>query len=283
MKNAIDALQRIGIAAQTTNNEGEVVLCVHGWLDNSNSFTPMVKRASDSYQWISIDLKGHGKSQWRSTDAHYYFVDYVYDLLNILDVLEIERCHLVGHSMGAMVCGLFSSLYPQRVKSLTMIEGFGLVCTPEQEIRKQILEAFEHRQASDKFKKRLYANFATLVTARSNAGDLTQEDAALLMQRNSQQVEGGFYLTFDPRLKTASAIRFSVTQAKAVLEEVTTPSLLVVSDKGYDFVKNNRDLFIEGFKQITVEEVSGGHHCHMGNPQQCISLIEQHLNRNTVT
>ncbi|WP_158678263.1 alpha/beta fold hydrolase [Pseudoalteromonas sp. T1lg23B] len=283
MKNAIDALQRIGIAAQTTDSKGEVVLCLHGWLDNSNSFAPMLDKASSAYQWISIDFKGHGKSQWRSADAHYYFVDYVYDLLNILDVLGIERCHLVGHSMGAMVCGLFASLYPQRVKSLTMIEGFGLVCTPEQQLKKQILDAFEHRQASDKFKKRLYANFATLVTARSNAGDLTQEDAALLMQRNSQQVEGGFYLTIDPRLKTASAIRFSVAQAKAMLVDVTTPSLLILSDKGLGFVKDNYDLFIDGFKDITVEEVSGGHHCHMDNPQECVSLIEQHLNRNAVT
>ncbi|OHU85451.1 MULTISPECIES: alpha/beta fold hydrolase [Pseudoalteromonas] len=283
MKNAIDALHRIGMAAQTTNNKGEVVLCIHGWLDNSNSFTPMLDKASDSYQWVSIDLKGHGKSQWRSADAHYYFVDYVYDLLNILDVLELERCHLVGHSMGAMICGLFSSLYPQRVKSLTMIEGFGLVCTPEQEVKQQILQAFEQRQASDKFKKRLYANFATLVNARSKAGSLNQKDAALLMQRNSQQVEGGFYLTIDPRLKTASAMRFSLAHAKAVLEEVVTPSLLIVSEKGYDFVKDNCGQFMDGFKQIRVEEVSGGHHCHMDNPQECISLIEQHLNRNTLT
>ncbi|NOU50193.1 alpha/beta hydrolase [Pseudoalteromonas sp. JBTF-M23] len=283
MKNAIDALKKQGIATQTFGDGKEVVICVHGWLDNSNSFKPMLSSIDAKYTYIAIDLMGHGQSQWRSADAHYYFVDYVYDLLNIIDQLQVPSCHLVGHSLGAMVCGLFSALYPERVNSLVMIEGIGLVCTEPDDIHQQMKAAFEQRKTTDKFKKRLYSSFDALSTARSQVGDITKEDAALLMSRNTQKVEGGFYLTTDPRLKTQSGFRFSQAQALAVLNDIDVHSLLVIGTKGYDFVKQNLSIFKNNFNNLEVKEISGGHHCHMDNPQQCITLIEQHMNRNTLT
>ena len=93
-----------------------------------------------------IDLPGHGQSQWRGKDAHYYFIDYVYDLLVVLDKLNIEKCHLIGHSLGALVCGMFTTLYPQRVKSLSMIEGIGLMYSDEADIKMQVVQSFKQRQ-----------------------------------------------------------------------------------------------------------------------------------------
>ncbi|MBD1583924.1 alpha/beta fold hydrolase [Pseudoalteromonas sp. S16_S37] len=283
MKNAIDALKQLGIAAQTFGEGSEVVVCVHGWLDNSNSFKPMLSNIDSKFTYIAVDLMGHGQSKWRSADAHYYFLDYVYDLLNIIDQLEVANCYLVGHSLGAMVCGLFAALYPERTNSLVMIEGIGLVCSEPDEIHQQMQTAFEQRKITDKFKKRLYSNFDALTTARSQAGDLKKQDAALLMSRNTQKVEGGFYLTTDPRLKTQSGFRFSKAQALAVLKDINVPSLLITGSKGYQFVKQNLSIFKNNFNNLEVTEISGGHHCHMDNPQQCIALVEQHMNRNTLT
>ncbi|BBN83356.1 lipase [Pseudoalteromonas sp. A25] len=283
VKNAIDRLKQLGIAAQIFGEGPEVVICVHGWLDNSNSFQPMLCKIDAKYTYIAIDLKGHGQSQWRSSDAHYYFVDYVYDLLKVIDVLQVTQCHLIGHSLGAMVCGLFSALYPERIKSLVMIEGIGLVCTEPDGIKQQMLDSFEQRNVTGKFKKRLYSSFDALITARSLAGDITKKDAALLMSRNTQKVEGGYYLTTDPRLKTQSGFRFAKAQALAALKDITVPSLLIIGDAGYDFVKQNCSIFKSNFNVLEVKEIPGGHHCHMDSPQQCIMLVEQHMNRNTLT
>ncbi|CAH9061607.1 2-succinyl-6-hydroxy-2, 4-cyclohexadiene-1-carboxylate synthase [Pseudoalteromonas sp. CIP111854] len=281
MENAIDALKKLGIAAQLYGEGKDIVICVHGWLDNSNSFKPMLDKANTDFTYIAVDLKGHGQSQWRSGD--YYFIDYVYDLLTIMDELGIEQCHLLGHSLGAMVCGLFSALYPQRIKSLVMLEGIGLVCTEPDQMKQQVMESFEQRAKIDRFKPRLYANFETLAKVRSNVGDISTEDAALLMQRNTQKVEGGFSLTTDPQLKARSGFRYTQAQALALLKDVNVPSLLILGTKGYDFVQQNIAVFGRSFNRLEVEKISGGHHCHMDNPKVCIELIERHMNRNVVT
>ena len=40
-KNTIKRLADCGVAAQIYGNGPQWVICLHGWLDNSNSFVPM--------------------------------------------------------------------------------------------------------------------------------------------------------------------------------------------------------------------------------------------------
>jgi pimeloyl-ACP methyl ester carboxylesterase len=47
----------------------------------------------------------------------------VEDLRGILDILEIERAHLVGHSLGADISLHFALRYPHRVGKLVLIEA----------------------------------------------------------------------------------------------------------------------------------------------------------------
>ncbi|KAF7764628.1 hypothetical protein PCIT_b0668 [Pseudoalteromonas citrea] len=277
-KNTINRLAQCGLAAQIYGNGPQWVICLHGWLDNSNSFVPMANLQQPGYKWLMIDLPGHGQSRWRSKDAHYYFIDYVYDLLNVLDELDIEKCHLVGHSLGSLVCGLFTTLYPQRVNSLSMIEGIGLMYSDEAEIKQQITQSFKQRQQIRDKATKHFPSLEALVQLRVSVSDFGEKEAKLLMSRNSKEAEGKVYLTTDPRLKTHSAFRFSLDQSMKLFEEIKIPSLLILGTQGYGFVKSNLEQFKSCFDSLQVEIVEGGHHCHMQNPSRCIKSIETHLN-----
>jgi pimeloyl-ACP methyl ester carboxylesterase len=74
---------------------------------------------------MAVDARGHGDSGWIGEGGYYYFQDYVFDLTDVLDDLAEGPVILVGHSMGGMVCSLFSGTYPERVKALVSIEGAG--------------------------------------------------------------------------------------------------------------------------------------------------------------
>lgn len=277
-KNTIKRLVDCGVAAQIYGDGPQWVICLHGWLDNSNSFVPMANLQKPGYRWLMIDLPGHGQSQWRGKDAHYYFIDYVYDLLIVLEKLNIEKCHLIGHSLGALVCGMFTTLYPQRVKSLSMIEGIGLMYSNEADIKLQVVQSFKQRQNISAKEVKYFPTFKTLVQARVTASDFSEEEAKLLMSRNSEEREGKICLTTDPRLKTHSAFRFSLEQSMHLFKDISIPSLLIIGDKGYEFVKENLEVFKASFRDLQVEIVEGGHHCHMQNPVKCITHIEKHLN-----
>lgn len=89
----------------------EVVIALHGWLDNSASFAPMLTDVPSNQTWYCIDFAGHGLSSWRSPQAHYYFIDYVDDVYALITALKLKKVHLVGHSMGGdgrgFICELF--------------------------------------------------------------------------------------------------------------------------------------------------------------------------------
>ena len=53
------------------NIDAPILLCLHGWLDNSASFQPLNQYLSD-FHVIAIDLPGHGLSDHKSPDAYYH-------------------------------------------------------------------------------------------------------------------------------------------------------------------------------------------------------------------
>ena len=59
---------------------GQPVLCLHGWLDNAASFVPLATHLTE-WPLLALEFPGHGHSSHRSGDAHYYFFDWVQDLV----------------------------------------------------------------------------------------------------------------------------------------------------------------------------------------------------------
>lgn len=54
-------------------------------------------------------------------DVPYTLYDMAADAISLLDVLSIDRAHVVGRSMGGMVAQIMASEHPERVLSLTSI------------------------------------------------------------------------------------------------------------------------------------------------------------------
>lgn len=101
------------------------VLCLHGWLDNSNSFSFLGPHLAEKcgFEVVAVDFVGHGQSD------HFHEVCspsvYTGHVKGIMDSLGWEKSHIVGHSMGANTALLFSGAFPERVDRLALIEGFG--------------------------------------------------------------------------------------------------------------------------------------------------------------
>ncbi|MDP3340268.1 alpha/beta fold hydrolase [Frigidibacter sp.] len=66
------------------------------------------------------DLRGHGASSM--PPSHYRLHDLAADFAALLDHLQIDRAHVVGHSHGARVALAFAIAHPDRVASLTVAD-----------------------------------------------------------------------------------------------------------------------------------------------------------------
>jgi 2-succinyl-6-hydroxy-2,4-cyclohexadiene-1-carboxylate synthase len=74
------------------------VLFLHGFMGDRTEFHEVMQSLSIQYYCISIDLPGHGTQL--SNHGNYTIADTARSLIEFLNALQIEKCHLVGYSMG---------------------------------------------------------------------------------------------------------------------------------------------------------------------------------------
>jgi pimeloyl-ACP methyl ester carboxylesterase len=108
--------------AYVTEGDGPPVLLLHGFASEhrGNWVTPGVFDAlAGSHRVIAWDARGHGESDKPHDPASYAGDAMVRDATALLDHLGIDRVHLVGYSMGAIVALRLTPNEP-RVRSLVL-------------------------------------------------------------------------------------------------------------------------------------------------------------------
>lgn len=113
----------IELAALDYGNPGATpMVLLHGMRDVAWSMDPIARAFRDRFRVVAFDLRGHGDSD---KPGLYTLQHYVADLHHGLRELGIERCVLVGHSLGGQVAAHFAGIFPDRVAAGVLIEGLG--------------------------------------------------------------------------------------------------------------------------------------------------------------
>jgi pimeloyl-ACP methyl ester carboxylesterase len=87
---------------------------------------------------LAWDAPGYGMSTPVAPESP-VASDYASVLTEWLDALHIERCVLVGHSLGAIIAGAFAAIHPQRVSGLLLLSpagGYGAACADVRETKR---------------------------------------------------------------------------------------------------------------------------------------------------
>jgi alpha/beta hydrolase fold len=113
---------------------GEPVVLIHGWYSSAKinwQWPGTIAALAKEHQVIALDLPGYGQSDKPRGEAA-YGLQWVEDVILLLDHLNIQKAHIVGYSMGGTVTLKLISEHPDRVLSGTlggmgwMPEGSGL-------------------------------------------------------------------------------------------------------------------------------------------------------------
>lgn len=102
--------------------EGADVVYLHGIGGNRSNWRNQLEVLSDRFRTIAWDARGYGDSEDYPGDLD--FADFTQDLKRLLDHLEIETAHLCGLSMGGRIILDFYDTFPERVKSLILVDTF---------------------------------------------------------------------------------------------------------------------------------------------------------------
>jgi 3-oxoadipate enol-lactonase len=118
--------------AVEVEGRGDALVMIHGLGGTSNTFQPLLPLLAPRLRVIRPDLPGSGRSRASGPLSIQLFVDRVAAAARVLGV---ERGHVTGHSLGAIVSLHLAARHPSLVRSLAL---FGPLLAPPETARKSL-------------------------------------------------------------------------------------------------------------------------------------------------
>jgi pimeloyl-ACP methyl ester carboxylesterase len=264
------------LSAQEWGEQGELpVLALHGWLDNSASFSALAPQLRGVHL-IAIDMAGHGKSDHRPGVGPYHIWDDVPDVFAIADFFGWEKFALLGHSRGAIVAMLAAGTFPERITHVALVEGLLPEPGSVTDAPQQLATSIKTMQVLAKKSLSIYASLDEAITARERGMfPLSRTAATILTERGVKVVAGGFAWSTDQRLFAPSAIKLTREHIQVFIQRITAPIKLILAQDGIPKRFSNYQREISVFPNVDVHNLPGGHHLHM---EQESGLVANSLN-----
>ncbi|WP_420145135.1 alpha/beta fold hydrolase [Sphingobium sp.] len=250
------------------NPSAPTLILVHGGFDHARSWDWTARALSRDFHVIAPDLRGHGDSGW-SLDGCYPIANYVYDLAQLIDMLDRSPVTIVGHSLGGAISLRYSGLFPEKLHRLVAIEGLGLSPMRLKESAEKpapdVWRAWiDGRRARARQMPRRYPTIEAAVgRMRERNEQLTVEQALHLTSHGVNRNEDGSYSwKFDPYLKGMLPDAVNELDLPDFWQRIICPTLLCL---GQDSWASNpeKDGRIGHFRDARlVEFEKAGHWLH---------------------
>lgn len=117
------------VYSDTPGTKGTIV-AVHGLTGNHKTFYHYQNKFAGDYRFISVDLRGRGRSSQVSAETSLY--QHAADIQTLIKKLGIENPILMGYSMGAYICAVLAS--QMDVLGLVLLDGAGTTEEKQREL-----------------------------------------------------------------------------------------------------------------------------------------------------
>lgn len=245
----------------SVQGEGDVVVLLHGLIENMNMWNGIAPTLSKNKKIISIDLLGHGLSgslgYVHTMEENAKLVKYV------LDHLRIKEIILIGHSMGGYVSLAFAELYPQWVRALCLMNSSALPDSEEKKaIRDRAVIAAKHN--SEMFIRLAVPNL------------FSEENRSKLDFQIKQVTKEALQTTTQGVIASLEGIKIRKDRT-FLLNSTNFPMLMIIgkNDPALDY-----QTLIEQTvnTEVQVVEFPDGHMSHFENKKELLENLIQFIN-----
>jgi esterase len=230
----------------------ETIVMVHGIFGNFSQFyLTIAPELSKHYRIVLYDLRSHGKSTTHSTGYDLWTL--TNDLRELLNVLNIDKCHLLGFSFGTLVVLKFAMLFNEMVDKIVVLD------VPSKHMFYSIL------RGSYQFKD--FLEFVALMPT------LLQKT----FMRKKRQLEKN-YKTYDYIVNHTSFIEDIKKYHEFSAEDyqcINVPIKLIFGKQSFNILELNRIRDWIQHKEISF--LDGGHYFFCENPRETAEMVRDFL------
>ncbi|MGQ3056293.1 MAG: alpha/beta fold hydrolase [Nevskia sp.] len=123
------------------DDAAETVVMIHGYSADKTVWMRFAPHFTDRYRVLVLDLPGHGETPFDAA-LRYDTLSQAQRVLKAMDVLGIQKAHLVGNSMGGFIAAQLALHHPERVQSATLMDAAGVIA-PQPSDMEQMLSRGE--------------------------------------------------------------------------------------------------------------------------------------------
>ena len=239
----------------TREGEGFPVIFLHGFLENSTMWENLFR--IDGIEAICIDLPGHGKSK-EVTDFSMRAV--AQQILVLLNHLNIDRYHIVGHSMGGYI-GLEIMNSDSRAEKLVLMNS--------------------NFWSDDAEKQKNRMRVASVVGKNKN---LFLYEAIPNLFFHPQQFDNEIKELIDwaKQIRSSTIAEYSIAMSKRTqfidLVKLRQNDILILQGENDAVVESTKmKKATENFQWLEIISLKGGHMSHQEDPKNCAKALNQFL------
>jgi pimeloyl-ACP methyl ester carboxylesterase len=265
------------------NEDRPPLLLIHGGKDHARSWDPVARALRAEWRVIAPDLRGHGDSAW-AQGSTYTLPEYVLDVAQLIEVLDLAPVTIVGHSMGAAVALYYTGVYPEKVAKLIAIEGMG--APPELRALQEARELWDMTRswidAVRSGARRQPRRYATIDEAaarmRGENPNLSPGLARhLTVHGVARNEDGSFSWKFDNASRPLFPQRLPPGTLERLWGRIACPTLLVHGSDGWhgDPGRDGRAAHVPGARVLEIP--GAGHWVHHDQLERFLSGVRAFL------
>jgi pimeloyl-ACP methyl ester carboxylesterase len=195
------------------NGSGRVALFIHGFPLDSTMWIEQLDALAGLRRCIAVDLRGFGRSSPVNGEP-LAMERHAADIAGVLDIVSEEQADIIGLSMGGYVALAFAEMYPDRLRSLALIDT------------RAEADTAEAKDGRDVMAERLLAEGRAAIAEALQAGLLAPEASIAARARLRNMIEACPYETIVAAL---GGMRDRPDRSQ-VLAGIAVPTAVVVGE-----------------------------------------------------
>ncbi|XP_059484876.1 probable serine hydrolase isoform X3 [Neocloeon triangulifer] len=265
------------------------ILAIHGWMDNANTFDPLIGLLPSDLSFLAIDLPGHGLSSRYPAGMVYHSTEDIVVLRRIVKHFDWrDKLVLMGHSLGSIYSFTYSSAFPNEVEKYIGFDNIKPTNINNDKFIKETggaIDRFLRFIANPDFSPEYPWDNIVERQRKGSSESLTIESTKLLLQRGAYKSltkEGHFGFRRDIRqmVSLLSTLPYEHIQEMARRISCEVLSIKFKQAPYYEdpkYCNGILEIIRNNAKRLEYHEVDGSHHGHLNNPENVAPIVKNFL------